>query len=346
MKVLIIGGTYDDNGGKQSGFVNKFVECFRNKNSNVTYHSHGYYSNLEQHLSTVVDYDVVFWFANISNDKPKLLNRIKQLNSKVLLISSKNNLNGNYQRLELISRALVSKSNLLFEIGSYDGKFCVTIMDPLNNVFINRETDIEKVVEVSYTRICELIKFTRIPSRQVGEKIVCPTETNFFEIARENANNFHHLVHAVNQDRFLGNLSFRCENGFPSFRKNDLIFVSQRNIDKRNLNENGFVAVNLNSENCVEYYGSNKPSVDTPIQIRLYNYYHNIKYMLHAHVYVDDTPTTHDIIPCGSIEEFTEIMSLFPNRDEARFCVNLNGHGCLILTDNVEYLRDVKYKSR
>ena len=49
------------------------------------------------------------------------------------------------------------------------------------------------------------------------------------------------------------------------------------------------------------YYGE-KPSVDTPIQIKLFNYYHNVNYMVHGHVYVDNAKMTEHKIPlwlCG-----------------------------------------------
>lgn len=41
------------------------------------------------------------------------------------------------------------------------------------------------------------------------------------------------------------NVSFRCEKGFPSFRDKNIIYVSKRNMDKRMIGKEGFVAVNL-----------------------------------------------------------------------------------------------------
>ena len=49
--------------------------------------------------------------------------------------------------------------------------------------------------------------------------------------------------------RFLGNASFRCPKGFPSFRDGKYIFVSKRNVNKEFITIDDFVPV---------YYEDNK----------------------------------------------------------------------------------------
>jgi len=85
--------------------------------------------------------------------------------------------------------------------------------------------------------------------------------------------------------------------------------------------------------------------VDTPIQIRLFNYYRNIKYIVHGHVYLETPYMTRSKIPCGYIEEFDEIADLVP-QDERNFSVNLKGHGCLILATDLTYFKDQKLIGR
>ncbi len=137
---------------------------------------------------------------------------------------------------------------------------------------------------------------------------------------------------------------FTCESGFPSFKHDGFIFVSRRNVDKRGIGKDAFVPVQL--EVPVKYHGNDKPSVDTPIQVKLYNYYLNVGYMLHSHAYVDGAPFTERIIPCGALEEVDEITSTVPDRYKVNFSVNLRGHGSLVLVDGVENLREVPYVAR
>lgn len=74
----------------------------------------------------------------------------------------------------------------------------------------------------------------------------------------------------------------RCSKGMPSFKHNDYVFVSQRNVDKEYLDLSHFIPTYLEDDK-VYYCGENKPSVDTPIQLRLYKELPNIRYMIHSH---------------------------------------------------------------
>jgi ribulose-5-phosphate 4-epimerase/fuculose-1-phosphate aldolase len=111
------------------------------------------------------------------------------------------------------------------------------------------------------------------------------------------------------------------------------MYISQRDVDKRYIDQAHFVAVDLGyyvRNQTVGYYGNVKPSVDAPVQARLYLNYPNIRCMVHAHVYVRDAPFTSQKLPCGAIEECEEIYNAVPTMDTPRFIVNLKGHGCLV----------------
>jgi len=62
--------------------------------------------------------------------------------------------------------------------------------------------------------------------------------------------------------------------------------------------------------------------------------------MIHGHVYVKGGIFTDNKIPCGYIEEFEEIKELVSCRETSNFKINLRGHGCLILSDNLSYLEE------
>jgi hypothetical protein len=156
-------------------------------------------------------------------------------------------------------------------------------------------------------------------------------------------------------------MSFRCQNGFPSFRgENGIIYVSRRNVDKSDIGAASFVPTYLDDTNTVRYFGDNKPSVDTPVQLRLYKYFPWANYMIHAHCYVDipDMPdvlgTSTDVpIPCGALEEVDEIVERYifwedfwkscHNGNTPRlFAVNLLGHGCILIAKDIEILKELQ----
>ena len=188
----------------------------------------------------------------------------------------------------------------------------------------------------------------RLPSKKIGENREFTVNPNFIEFVKYSAQEFTKYVNAINPNRLLGNASTRCMYGFPAERKQDRIFVTQRNIDKQLIETKGFVEVNSANLECVEYYGDKKPSVDTPIQLRLFDYYKNINYIVHGHVYVENGKKTKNKVPCGFVEEFDEILDLYPSPDESGFVVNLRGHGCLIMAETVEQLWRIgkNYNSR
>jgi hypothetical protein len=297
-------------------------------------------------LDNIGDYRLVFWFADVPNDKPKLIGEVKQRNNACVLITSKRNVEGKYNFQDLLYHALGIKSNLLVEIAGERDMYKGRVIDPLGNVFLDSTEDFGLVGRVVGKRSAELMDYTRIPSKRVGDRIEIPDEREFFELVAKYADMFHEHIHARPEaaNRFFGNASFRCERGFPSVRSGEKIFVSRRNIDKRHIDREGFVAVEGTLP--VSFFGDSKPSVDTPIQIRLYNMYPRVRYMLHSHSYIEGAPRTDRIVPCGAVEEAEEIVKLFPEWGESGFSVNLKGHGSLVVVDRMEGLMDIPFIPR
>ena len=137
--------------------------------------------------------------------------------------------------------------------------------------------------------------------------------------------------------------------GFPSYRNNKNIYVSRRNVNKQYITEEDFVPVYI-KDNKVYYCGDVKPSVDTPIQIRLYEKLPNINYMIHSHCYIEKAPYTEKIIPCGALEEVDEILKLikeeYVDYDRDFYLVNLKGHGSIMMSNNPKQLEKIKVKAR
>ena len=366
-KILIVGGTFDREGGRSSGLVRSIIEGLHYTNAfDIAAVNGGTVSELhDEILPFVTDYQIVFWFANVSNDEVKLRD-VKAINPKVILVTSKRNDNNKYTFAELISRSLAIKANLTVEFSRQDDKFNMMLFDPLGNVFYDG-LEVADLCAAMAERLKKLITFTRVPTIQETEleRPEVPNESEFFNFAHSCADIFHNLIQpAKGTERFLGNMSFRCQNGFPSFRgENGIIFVSKRNVDKSDIEAESFVPTFLDENTNVKYFGDNKPSVDTPVQLRLYKLFPWANYMLHAHCYVDTDGIpgammlrTNNPVPCGALEEVQEIFKIIPklitdvegtvhmfNKNAPRLlAINLVGHGCILIAKDVEILKELQ----
>lgn len=362
--VLIVGGTFDQEGGRPSKLIYSIHQEFMKEKDFVTTCANGgTVEGLHDVILPSVDaYNIVLWFANVPNDEVKLRD-VKAINPKVMLVTSKRNDDSKYTFAELISRALSIKANLTVEFSKREDKFNMMLFDPLGNVFYDG-LSVEDLCAKMISRLKKLRTFTRVPTIQEADMPTpeVPDESEFFSFAHNCADIFHNLIRpAKGTERFLGNMSFRCQNGFPSFRGEDgTIFVSRRNVDKSDINAASFVPTFLNDLNDVKYFGNYKPSVDTPVQLRLYKYFPWANYMIHAHCYVDipDIPdvmgiSTNNPIPCGALEEVQEILESYifweyfwkscHNGNTPRLlAVNLAGHGCILIAKDVEILKELQ----
>lgn len=365
--VLIVGGTFDTEGGRPSKLINSMYNKIAGVNGyKVVLFNGGLITSLHNIiLPSVVDYQIVMWFANVPNDADKLRD-VKAINPKCILVTSKRNDDGKYTFAELISRALAIKANLTIEFSKHENKFNMMLFDPLGNVFYDG-FDVEVMCDNLMCRVYQLQHFTRVPTIRETELATpeVPEETEFFEFAHDCADIFHNLIRpAKGTERFLGNMSFRCQNGFPSFRgENNIIYVSRRNVDKSDINAQSFVPTYLDNNDNVKYFGDFKPSVDTPVQLRLYKLFPWANYMLHAHCYVDTTGIqntlmfkTNNPVPCGAIEEVSEIYKIIPktindmngtvqlfNKNAPRLlAINLAGHGCILIAKDVEIFKELQ----
>ena len=342
-KILMVTGSFDHNGGKPSSLANKVKESITDYT--VDLYNGGFYNDIENIIELVIYYKYVIWWANVPNDQPKIRN-VKDINSKCILITSKRNDNEKYGFAELINRALGAKANLCVEFSKWNDIYQMRLFDPLGNLWY-KGMNITDMTKVMISRMEFLAGITRQGCVHEEGNIEIPDETEFFDIVKHYGDIFHDLIQPdKGVTRYLGNATFRCQRGFPSFRKSDKIFVSQRNVDKRYIDKDAFVPVKLDN-GVLKYYGDHKPSVDTPIQTRLYNLLPNINYMIHAHVYIKDAPFTVHNIPCGGIEEVMEIMDVIGvDMYKDFYAINLIGHGCIVMAKTAKQLKNLDYVAR
>lgn len=344
-KMLLLGGNWVED-IRESGYISKLYKELK-KFLNLEYKNGGTQEELDFYFNKLDEYSVVFWFVNIPNTYEKSVDQIKLKYQNILLVTSKNNLDGKYSNMEIVSRLLKVKANLGIVFTKKNEKIAATVMDPLNNVYCFEEEDVFSVATALATRVNNLLTFTRRSSIQVGSSLTVPDDPEFFELARNFAETFHSLIHPEHTERFLGNLSFRCEEGFPSFMKEGIIYVSRRNVDKRQIGKESFVPILMRSDaESVLYFGDNKPSVDSPTLVELYNFYKEIRYTIHSHVYVEGAPFTLKKIPCGAMEEVEEIKYIFKDGNQFNFAINLLGHGSIVFAKDLDYLRTIKHYAR
>lgn len=335
--------------GRSSGLATKIIKELIPYSSYLYFANGGKYSDLESILGRAVNFDIVFWWANVDNSLPKVRD-VKEYAPHVMLVTSKRNDNNKYNFSELINRVLGAKANLCVEFSKQlDGKFNMMVFDPLGNTWYTGN-NISDCVYYMIDRLVFLKTITRQGCMQVPGFTEVPNDENFFELIKENAEVFHKLINpAPGVTRFLGNSSFRCQRGFPSFRSDKIIYVSRRNVDKRYIERDAFVPTYLENDNLY-YQGENKPSVDTPIQTRLYEALPNIHYMMHAHVYIENAPFTKNMIPCGGLEEVNEVLNAikehYDSLDKDFYSINLIGHGSIVMGSTVDKIKNVSYIGR
>jgi len=335
MKGIVIGGTFDNEGGKKSFFVHEIA-----KNLQFECINGGNMDDLKSFNPK--EYNICLWMPNISNKEDKILPLLKKINPHMVLIQSKRVIEKQYSESDVVGRLLQSHSLLGIMIEKPDNCYNFKLLDPLGNLWC----DTKNLEELCYNikrRLNFFGTMNRVGSIKTKDiKPIFDIEQDFIDIIKEYGDTFSKFVAAVNPYRLLGNSSTRCSFGFPAKRVDNHIAVTRRNVDKQFLSSDDFVLCQDDIGKAVKYYGENKPSVDTPIQIKLFDYYKNVNYMIHGHSYIKGGIFTDNCIPCGYIEEFDEVIKLFLNVDSNNFCINLRGHGCLILAKDLGFLDNKK----
>lgn len=349
-RTLFVGGRFDCEGGKSSGYFRKLVKEAQKYITASDTVNGGSLTELVGAFHLIRSYDVIIWAPDVPNEEEKFVGHIKQTHPKKLLVTSKRNLTeDSYTFQDIVTRALATKSNLVLELSGSRERVLGTILDPLGVVYCHEEADVGVVAGALVRRLQRLTEFTRVPSVQLGVSLPVPRAAEFFQLVREQAETFHEIIHGVNHTRMMGNASFRCARGFPSYRHLEGIFVSRRNIDKRFVGHEDFVYARLAAGGVVGYTGSRKPSVDTPIQLLLYEALPNINYMLHSHTYIKGAPFTKEPVPCGALEEAKMVLDILLFRYgnlHLSYAINLLGHGSIVMGGTVDDLRGVPWMPR
>lgn len=357
MRITVVGGTWDENGGTPSGLINTLAD-FLGANSLF---NGGRFEDLNVISQVAAGSDAVLWFPRVPDSASKEARNLKALNRKLLLVMAKANYATDHTHSfqDIMARALAQKANLVVEFGKKeDGHKQWRLLDPLGNQWCPWSDSVAVLAE----RLKDRMGFLALTVRENIELLPVPNMEKaplseaFGQVVKNAADTFHELLKPdLQAQRFLGNASFRCASGFPSFRSEDgsLIYVSQRNLDKRAIDADGFIPVGLDLQPAFDG-GSKlraydlrmrKPSVDTPVQIRLYRAFPWAKYMLHGHVYVPGACYTDRCYPCGDLREVDEILRCV-NGTTQSFALNLRGHGFIAVSEGLDFIKGLSYVAR
>ncbi len=338
-KILLIGGDWGLDGGRESGFIKKFYVELSMYSDKVTYYNGGNYNKLTDVLNSVKDYDVVLWFANVDNSLPKVRS-VKSINPYTIFVGSKRN-DGKYSFVDVLNRSLMERHNLTIQFSREGNIFKMLLFDPLGTKWYEG-TSIASLVEHLYKRLVCISKARRKHTYRVDGNVEIPNNEEFFSYVRSAAEVFHQTVdHTEGVTRFMGNASFRGEG--------DLIYVSKRDVDKSTIDRDSFVGCRL--DEVLHYYGDTKPSKDTISQAHLYKLFPRINYMIHSHCYAKDGKYTEMPVPCGSLDEIDEVVKVIErdyggNYDLPSYKINYLGHGCLLLGSTIEELKNTTFIPR
>ena len=339
-KTLFVAGTWDSKDGKESGLMKKMYYLLK-QDYDIDYFNGGNYEQLKTIIASAKKYDIIFWLANINNDLEKLEN-IKNVNPLALVIGSKRNHYEEYSFVDILNKSLIKRHNLTIEFSRSDEKkFKMLLFDPLGTVWYDG-FEIKDLVENMKNRINFILTTKRERTFKADGPVDIPNHEEFFQYTRDVANIFHETInHADGVTRFLGNASFKMNNR---------IYVSRRDVDKALINKENFVE-SFSKDNKVYYYGDYKPSKDTVVQIKLYKLFPEINYIVHSHCYADGAAFTKTPVPCGSLDEIDEILYVIKNEYNNEFNLsyykfNLKGHGTLIMAKTIDELKQTKFITR
>jgi hypothetical protein len=361
--IALIGGTFSDV-PKKSKIIDTMYQNILSEQddfgfTSLLYRNGGQIQEIPDLLQQLEPFQVVLWFPNIANDITKMRN-IKEIYPHKYLVTSKRNEDQKYSLNFLVNHALTLHANLCVEFVP-GPKIIGRVFDPLGNIWCDYTDDIRKLTLRLLNRLEHLVLTTRQGSIKRGDSIPVPNLEDFFALVKDYAVVFHKFVDPEKEvTRFMGNTSFRCDKGFPSFRvphvpgcspvgfdhePSSIVFMSKRNVDKSHIDYDGFVATQLFDKKSY-FYGPHKPSVDTPIQLRLYEAYPNINFMIHSHCYIEGAPFTRHHYPCGALEEVREVLRTVPDQNSELVFLNLIGHGSLVMSKTIEGLKNIPYIQR
>lgn len=334
LELLVIGGVFNENGGAVSSFADALVERFRTQFS-IESRNGGTLEQLEKVIQSSDRFPAVVWLAHV--DDSSYVSRIKATNKRCLLVQARRNDRKMHTIDEIVADMIESRTNLYLVIDHDTKKFDFKVIDALGNLWYQGAEAAEVIRRLKWyiSYMLDLTRLSIVASDPDKKEMV--VEEDFIKIVRL----YSAMFKAVSGKTIAGEPAFdearfRYLHGYPSIRMNDTVLISSRSIESDRITQSDFVVVEKRGGR-VCYSGSCKPGSDAPVQLELYSYYEDIRYIIHGHCYVEKVPTTMMHVPCGYLEEVEEIKKIYQNCHNTDFAINVLGHGCYICAQNLGY---------
>lgn len=332
MKVGIVGGDFGSK-PKKSKIMSILAENFEA----YTLINGGEYEDLPKNTST----DLTIWAPNIDNNFPKQY-PFKN-NTKDVLIITKRVRTEEDTNLKAVSRIFEAHANAVIVIYEAKNGFRFKLIDSLNTVWCDVE-----MLNVLANTIVNFYNFCKSSVRVKSVSLQVETDTdtkpeNLQEFIEINKTLAEHIQVSCGQ-RFFGNLSTRCSNLFPTMRGSKIfsggMWVSPRNSNKENISVEDMIYCHFNDKLIiVEFAGKQKPSVDSPIQLKIYEACPQVNFMIHGHAFVIGAEETNKYYLCGDLREVPEAIKLID--DNSFGAINLKNHGFLLYADTLKNLKNI-----
>lgn len=144
MKILMVGGTFNNEGGRASGYFAKLaMAVVESVGVGATIINGGTYESLVEMVDQTPDVTHLFWFADVPNDLPKLLPGLRERNPDMMLFTSKNNRQLKYTPVQLVQRLNDAQGQYLVEFTNLDinpnSPLVATIYGAEGDTYVRRE---------------------------------------------------------------------------------------------------------------------------------------------------------------------------------------------------------------
>jgi hypothetical protein len=324
MTTIIVGGNLTT--GKPSGIMCKLASWFFNSKDSVSLYN-------GSRPESLVGANLIIWAPDIDNEEPK---DYPVKDKGAVLICSKV-IREDRTEADAVARIFAMHGNAVIAVyrdNPLEVEF--QLIDALGNKHGERTSNLLSLAGI----IVEFRDWTVGQKRETYRQLDGSTLEPDMKLPAKLIELNTILADKVESqmgDRYFGNFSTRCMRLFPSLRGENLFMFSPRNTDKRRLTPSDFVVVSP-----PHYYGDRKYSVDTPCQVKIYQEFSDINFMIHGHAYIDgravDVQTTEHYYPCGDLREVPEILAIFATG--ARI-VNLRNHGFILASESIEQMEQM-----
>lgn len=341
MKTFIVGGKYGEI-HKSSSIVDKLSSCFENH----TTINGGSLNVLEIIQPLLLNQDLILWLPDIDNEE---LKHYPKKGTGAVLICSKVMREG-YRKVDAVSRIFKMQGNAVIAITKLEKVFSFELIDALGNTWYKGDniSDLASSIKKLYvfTKSAKRINSVKSENWLENLELDCASKLDLDQILDLNQTLQYKILEKCGS-RFFGNVSTRCQQLFPSVRNKVGAFVSPRNSNKNFLIAEDMVLCSLNNDQVIINNGT-KPSVDAPIQLKLYQELPKLNFMIHGHAFCKESgfpfaiSYTENYKLCGDFNEAAEILKTMKNiGNPGCGVINLKNHGFLIFAETIAQVRSI-----